>query len=425
VGLALAAYRAHLAAGAGIVVGAGIGAMHFVGMAAMHGSAHTAYDTVYVAVAFALGMGFGAAALWTASRTRNEWRRTLAAGFLALGILGLHFTAMAAMTLRAEPGHALHHGDGNYTVLTFAVVAVTILILVLGILGTAVDRHLADRNAREAARLRRTVAELETAKAMLEASAAETARARDAAEAGNRAKSQFLAAMSHELRTPLNAVIGFAEMLGREPFGPLGHARYREYIEHIRGSGAHLLKLVDDVLEFSKAAEGALSLDEGAVDVGREIDAALAAMAPEAAKGGVALANTTASRLPPLRADARRVRQILFNLLSNAVKFTPKGGRVSVAAQRRADGLAISVADTGIGIAPKDLATAFERFAQTDSRLARRYEGAGLGLPLTKQLMELHGGTIQLSSAVGQGTTAVVAFPNARVIAVKEQAAAA
>jgi len=424
IGLALAAYRPHLALGAGIVVGAGIGAMHFVGMAALHGPAHTDHDTVYVALAFAFGMGFGAAALWTATGARGEGRRVLAAGFLTLGILGLHFTAVAAMTLHAEPGHVPHHGNVNPAVLAFAVVGVTILILGLGIIGTAFDRHLSERIANEAVRLRRYVAELEAVKAQLEATAAEMTRARDAAEAGNRAKSQFLAGMSHELRTPLNAVIGFSEMLGQEPFGALGNPRYREYVEHIRASGTHLLKLINDVLEFSKAAEGALSLDEGDIDVGREIEAALDAMMPQAAKAGVCLANRSARGLPALHADARRVRQILFNLLSNAVKFTPKGGRVSVSAELRADGFAVSVADTGIGIAPEDLATAFERFAQIDSRLARRYEGAGLGLPLTKELVERHGGTIALASEPGKGTTATVVFPLSRVLAPPSEPAA-
>src|SRR6185503_16794272 len=334
---------------------------------------------------------------------------------LLLGICGLHFTAMAAATLEPDAGIPLPDRMIEPGALAIAIAAVTILIVAMGLVGSIVDRHLAERAAGEAARLRDYIGELETMKRELETTGARTAAALQQAEAGNRAKSEFLAAMSHELRTPLNAVIGFADMLGHEPFGALGNPRYREYVSHIRNSGTHLLQLINDVLEFSKAEAGALELEESEVDLGGEIASALAGMGPQAARGRLTLKADIEAGLPRLHADARRVRQILLNLLSNAIKFTPQGGEVRVRTFQRAGALVVSVEDTGIGIAPEDIAKAFESFRQIDSRLSRRYEGAGLGLPLTKQLVERHGGTIALDSKMGEGTIATVTFPAERV----------
>jgi signal transduction histidine kinase len=421
-GLAVALFLPRLAWLGGAVVGGAVGSMHYVGMAAMRVQAVVQWDAVYVLTSLAIGIALGAVALWTAQRKPGLNGRMLSAALLALGICGLHFTAMAAASLEPDPGIPLPERMIEPGALAIAIAAVTILIVALGLVGSIVDRHLAERAAGEAARLRDYIGELEGMKRQLETTALKTAAALQQAEAGNRAKSEFLAAMSHELRTPLNAVIGFADMLGHEPFGQLGNPRYREYVSHIRNSGAHLLQLINDVLEFSKAEAGALDLEEGEVDLGGEIASALAGMNAQAARGRLTLKADIEAGLPRLFADGRRVRQILLNLLSNAIKFTPPGGDVRVRAWSDNGRLAVMVADTGIGIAPEDIAKAFESFRQIDSRLSRRYEGAGIGLPLTKQLVERHGGTIALDSRVGEGTTATVTFPAERTIAREERA---
>jgi signal transduction histidine kinase len=244
----------------------------------------------------------------------------------------------------------------------------------------------------------------------------ELIKSKETAESSNRAKSQFLANMSHELRTPLNAVIGFAEMMSAETFGPLGSPRYQEYADAIRGSGAHLLALINDILDLSRLDAGQSDLIDEQLDVEEIAETVLTMVAGQARAARVEVSRDIAPGLPLLRADRRRVKQVLINLLANAVKFTPAGGTVSLSAVKTKDGgLKLAVADTGIGIAKEDIPKALERFGQVDSKLSRRYEGAGLGLPLAKQLMELHGGTLVLESELNVGTTVTVIFPQERL----------
>jgi len=222
--------------------------------------------------------------------------------------------------------------------------------------------------------------------------------------------------MSHELRTPLNAIIGFAEVIRDAMLEPVA-ARYREYARNIHSSGHHLLGLINDVLDLAKIDTGRMDLNEEEVDVSRLIATCLPLMAERAKKGGVELVVPPAPNLPSIRVDRLRLKQVVLNLMSNAIKFTPSGGKVTLAALPTADGgLTIKVADTGIGIRPEEIPRALEPFQQVEQNLSRRFEGSGLGLPLAKQLVELHGGTLTITSELGKGTTVFISLPPDRVI---------
>ena len=245
----------------------------------------------------------------------------------------------------------------------------------------------------------------------------ELVAAREAAETANRMKSQFLANVTHELRTPLNAVINFAWLIADQIHGRLGAPEYREYATQIATSGADLLTLIDELLDLARAEAGHLAIVEGIAEPDVLIDAVVRMLAPEAANRGVSLTRAMPAALWPVRGDATRLRQALLNLVANALKFTPRGGAVRVAAtQDPAIGLAISVSDTGVGISEADLQRVLQPFEQASAPGTETRPGIGLGLPLARHLVELHGGTLTLRSKPAAGTTARLTLPADRLI---------
>jgi len=236
--------------------------------------------------------------------------------------------------------------------------------------------------------------------------------ARTEAEAANRTKSEFLASMSHELRTPLNAIGGYAELLELGIRGPVTDAQ-RHDLGRIRRSQQHLLGLINDVLNFAKLDAGAVRFDIEAVRVGDAIAAAESMVAPQMAAKGLRFTLPACDDVPPVRADAEKLRQVLLNLLGNAIKFTDRDGAITVAVDVAADAVRLSVADTGIGIPPEKLEAIFEPFVQVDRNLLRPNEGVGLGLAISRELARGMGGELGATSVEGAGSTFVLSLPRA------------
>ena len=321
-----------------------------------------------------------------------------------------------------------HREDGVHTFLTvkFPILNFAGEVIGTGAIGTDItDRKRVEESLQKSEKtLQLRVADLEAAQRRLKEQEVNLIRmaedlriARDQAESADRAKSEFLASMSHELRTPLNAILGFSEVIQTETFGPVGSVRYRDYATDIHASGQHLLELINDILDLSKVEAGMDELHEEDVEIPDIASSVLSLVQQRAEKQSVALAWELQDRIPALRADPRKLKQILVNLLSNAIKFTDTGGKVILRISYKADtGYVFQVSDTGIGIAPDDIPKALSQFGQVDSALSRRHDGTGLGLPLTKALVELHGGSLDLESAVGVGTTVTVHFPAERTL---------
>lgn len=235
------------------------------------------------------------------------------------------------------------------------------------------------------------------------------------AETANLTKSEFLANMSHELRTPLNAIIGFSEMIKEAMFGPLEN-KYREYAKDINDSGGHLLGIISDILDLSKVEAGELDIEDEGVDVAGAAAVCNTMVSGRAKEAGVALTFDIATAFPTLYADPLRLKQILLNLIGNAIKFTPKGGQVTVTGYSTDKGaVVLAVKDTGIGISRDDIPRVLEKFGQIRTGHTQAHEGAGLGLALAKSLMERHGGTLEIESEVGKGTTVTIMFPPERL----------
>ncbi|MGP1397428.1 MAG: sensor histidine kinase [Inquilinaceae bacterium] len=243
--------------------------------------------------------------------------------------------------------------------------------------------------------------------------------AKEASELANRSKSEFLANMSHELRTPLNAILGFSEIIRDRHLGEGALSAYSDYAGDIYDSGSHLLDVINDILDMSKIEAGRYELQEAAVDIEAEIRSCVKIIAPRATEGNIDIQVNVSTGFTPIRADQRAVKQLILNLLSNAVKFTQAGGRVTLSVRQDMEGTVVTVADTGVGVAPEALERIFEPFYQAEASSSRRFEGTGLGLSICSQLMQLHGGTLTLTSEVGTGTVVTATFPPERTASPK------
>ena len=288
---------------------------------------------------------------------------------------------------------------------------------------TALEEEVDKRRAAQAA-LRHRVDELEEIRDRLERQGEQLAefardlgRARDKADAANAAKSAFLATMSHELRTPLNAIIGFSELIRDELAGDIGDRKYCDYARDIHASGQHLLALINDILDVSKAEAGKLEINDETVNVAESVRSCIRLCRARADSAGADLVEELPADLPQLRADRRRLKQILINLITNALKFTGGAGTVTIRGFIDPDGrMAVEVRDSGIGMTEREIDKALEPFGQVDTAINRRHPGTGLGLPLTKSMVEVHGGHLVIESKVGQGTLVRAVFPAERVV---------
>lgn len=332
-------------------------------------------------------------------------------GFFYLGDdTGLRRAVMAALVINVGLYVVIDLlSDQDAERLSAAEMDTVYLLSVLGIIIYVMMMALADNRllARQTALVKEAAVQRAIAEQLL--------HARDEAQAANRAKTEFLATTSHELRTPLNAIIGFSQLIRKQTFGPMPD-KYLRYVKDIEESGKHLLEIINDILDIAKAESGRFDLVEEDVDMRQVIAASLRLVHTRAAKSRIRMSVNVPADLPRLRADHRRVKQMLLNLLGNAIKFTTEGGSIIVSAGMENDGsLAVGVADTGIGIANESLAKVTQPFFQVDNSLARRNEGVGLGLPLVSSFMQRHGGMLEMTSELGRGTTATLRFPATRV----------
>jgi signal transduction histidine kinase len=315
-----------------------------------------------------------------------------------------HFSSSAALALLKERGLDI----------PFIIVSGTIgeEAAVDAMRAGAQDYLWKDRLARLGPSVRREVTEVQMRREHRAAcrAAEEAIRQKELAEVANQSKSKFLAMLSHELRTPLNAILGFSELVEQGVAGQI-NARQKEYLQNVLASGRHLLTLINHILDIAKIEAGRMELDREATSLRSLSELVCEIVRPLASKQGVDLVTVLPEDLPSLFADPVRLKQVLYNLLSNAIKFTPAGGRVELDARASQADVVVTVSDTGVGIAEEDLDRVFKEFEQLPQSVSMKTEGTGLGLALTKRLVELHGGSISVTSTVGRGSCFVVKLP--------------
>jgi signal transduction histidine kinase/ActR/RegA family two-component response regulator len=393
-------------AASALVMGAGINAMHYTGMAAMRMEPGIVYDPWLFALSVAIAIAASGLALWIAFRLRHNvphvWLpRIGAAMVMGAAIVGMHYTGMAAASFPLDSVCMAARGGVDHGGLATLVVIATFGVLGFAMLASLFDARL-EANARVLEISRATALEREDLLTRERA-------ARDEAERLSALKDEFLATLSHELRTPLNAILGWASMLGR---GGKDEDTLRRGLETIERNARAQGQLIDDLLDMSRIISGTLRLDVQLLEPDKVIEAALGTVHPAAVAKRIDLRVDVAKGLGTVLGDPGRLQQVMWNLLSNAVKFTPSGGMVQVMLGRDAQDVVIRVADSGIGIEPEFLPHVFDRFRQQDASITRKHGGLGLGLSIARQLVELHGGTIAVSSpGPHAGTTFTLRLP--------------
>ncbi|MFO1188827.1 MAG: HAMP domain-containing sensor histidine kinase [Alphaproteobacteria bacterium] len=372
------------------------------------GSNGEAWHLGFIAGAFVGGAVWGAPWAFFPSDDMISWLFVgLSLAGMAMAATSSYFVSPAAFRAYSVPvlvpyaiANLVHHGDIGISLALLSVIFLVAMDVfarsACGVFSRAVLEHL--RNAELVERV---------------------SRARAEAEEANRAKSDFLANMSHELRTPLNAIIGFSDIMRKQIFGPIGNSTYKDYAEDINASGTHLLALVNDILDLSKAEAGQMVLNEDDVDMDQTLGQAMQMVRGQADALGIALSTSNHCRGVSLHADPRHMMQILLNLVANGIRFIEGKGRVDVdASLDPATGeYVLTVADNGIGMEPHEIPLAMARFGQVHADRRHSQPGTGLGLTLVRHMVDLHGGSIRIDSARGVGTTVEIRFPASRVIA--------
>ena len=395
----------------GLILGLAISTMHYLGISGLDLAAHITWSRAYVIGSVVAAVAFSVPAMLLMARAnRFSWRLS---GTLALfaAIVTLHFTGMTAMSLAPDPRIVLRQDTIPGDWIAVGISSVTAAIILIATTISLVDRRLVLREKEEAKRLREYVSQLEESQEQLHAMSEKLKVALLEASAADRAKTAFLAQISHELRTPLNAVIGFAEVMEKQTFGPLGHPNYKDYAGDIRKSGQHLLSIISDLLDVVRITSGDFELIVDDFDGEELVEDVVRMMMIQAQQARLTLTCKAPALPVDIHGDRKRVKQILINLLNNAIKFTPSGGQVEVRLDQEDDMAVLRVCDSGIGMSPDQIPAALEHFGQIDMEHRRQYDGLGIGLPLSKNLTELHGGHLDIESSPGKGTIVSVYLP--------------